>query len=101
MLFTIVLLLLVALARASAPVPPQNEHEIDSYVDTHGKTLFEEFARAQIASKHNREPHQVSDETVQHTAGAMFKRLATKGPAEKVRYLTGMQKKIEILKAGI
>ena len=100
MIFAIIALYILVVANAAEPVP-QNENEIDAYVDTHGKTLFEEFARAQIASKHGRQSHQVSDETVQHTAGAMFKRLETKGPSEKVRYLTGMQKKVEILKAGI
>ena len=100
MLFTLVLLLALSLARAAAPVP-QHEHEIDAYVDQHATTLFQEFARAQIAATHDQAPHKISDETVQYTANELLKRVATKDQREKVRYLTGMQRKVEVLKAGI
>jgi len=101
-IFTAVVIVgaLVAAARA-IPNVPQNEHEIDNFVDQHGTTLFEQFARARISSDHKRAAHTIADETVQKTAQMVWKRVQLMDRAKKVNYLTGMQKKVAILEAGI
>ena len=99
LLFLLALLALVARA-ANIPAVPQNEQHIDRFIADHGKPLLEDFARASIASKTQRPLDSVQREQIERTAHPMFQRLAQRSPTEKVRYLTGMQKKVEILRAG-
>lgn len=97
----VALVLLVALALgADVPAVPQNDAHIDAFVANHGTPLLEDFARHSMASKVGRAAHAISDDAVQSTASQMLTRLHTKSAPEKVRYLTGMQKKLGVLKAG-
>ena len=100
MILIAVLLFIATALGASIPAVPQNEAHIDTFIATHGRPLFEDFTRTSMAAKTGRPVHTISDQTVASTANSMLSRLDQKSGAEKVKYLTGMQKKIDLLKAA-
>ena len=63
-------------------------------METHGKTLMDTYARAQIGAVHPGGVDAVRDETVAETVDKLYKRLATQTHDEKIRYLTGMHAKL-------
>ena len=95
MLFALFVALSTVQAMAAPPsVPSIESGHIDTYMQDHGKPLFEQFARIRLANVHPGGANAVRDETVATTAKSMFQRAANMDAANKYKYLSGVHQRV-------
>jgi len=94
-MFAMLFMILVAASALEVPsVPSIDSGQLNTYMQDHGKPLFEQFARIRLESIHPGGASAVRDETVATTAQSMFARAANMDTAAQHKYLSGVHQRV-------